>query len=86
MLRYDDDLQPKLNRDDALELIKSLHKQASAIRITDRKTGLVNKSLFKQKHALRTAVAELERFYIRAGIIPDERNNQTEDKKEDNKC
>ena len=72
MLRYDDNGEPKLKGDDVVALINTLRKYAHRIKFA-RQNDALRHAAFKQKTNLLTAAAELERFYIGAGIIPDER-------------
>ena len=69
MLRFDDNGDPKLNEDRAVTLIGTL--RTYAIDAKNEKKG--SREGFDAWQTLMTAAAELERFYLRAGIIPDER-------------
>ena len=75
MLRHDDDGLPKLRGDDAVELIRELRESAHEIKLPQANSAL-QYAAFKKKAMLRIAAAELARYYIRSGLIHDERKNQ----------
>lgn len=64
MLHRDDTLLPHVKEDEAHDLITILRKMA---------VGKCDLDDYHKWRQLMLAAAELERYYIRCGIIPDER-------------